>query len=523
MSLQHSRIGIQVDYWLKDLNANVNEPFHVAVGGVPLSLFKIISTQLEIFRRNNIKPVFLFNGLNILRTDKPFSKPDHSAAMREKGWDFYLKGDLQSATTQFAAGEKYTGTHFIPNIIKFLRDCNVETFTAPYQARAQLAYFYQEGSLINGVYGGLELLMFGVPSVIFDIDFKHQVFTSVDFNAIMNDLQITWDQFVEVCILAGFDLAQTFPPIADHQENSWEAAYELIKIFGNGYNIIQNFQSQSPQLARANYLETFLRAKCLVEYHIIMDRSGKCRSLIPRGFPKDLHELVGPRMPDQVYYLISQNIISPQVVNNLASGVMVENCPFVDSQRYRETVINLTSLRTLILGILSSNLNGYHKNRKVITVRWYDPNSEVLMEHASEKVQSKLRKLLPPIFENEINQELSRQRRLGMKEMDFAFILNLIEHRKETAILNLETNPEKKEMSTPIEFYGTTLLHTLQILKFVKNGELTPYGKMLKNVDQRYQEPVIILIDLLREGHLNGDRLITSQSQREFTLLIYLL
>lgn len=66
--------------------------------------------------------------------------------------------------------------NFVPNAIRYLHQLNVETFTAPYHARAQLAHFFSATStgqmpLVHNVWGGLEMLLFGVPNVITDIDF----------------------------------------------------------------------------------------------------------------------------------------------------------------------------------------------------------------------------------------------------------------------------------------------------------------------------------------------------------------
>jgi hypothetical protein len=51
--------------------------------------------------------------------------------------------------------------------------------------------------------------------------------------------------------------------------------------------------------------------------------------------PRDLSEIVGAKFPDEVYFMMSQGIISPQVINNLVSGYLVEAPPLVDSNQYR--------------------------------------------------------------------------------------------------------------------------------------------------------------------------------------------
>jgi len=72
--------------------------------------------------------------------------------------------------------EKTPALNFVPNIVKYLHQLNVETFTAPYQGRAQLAHLGGMTSLgqmplLHNIWGPLELLLFNIPNVITDIDF----------------------------------------------------------------------------------------------------------------------------------------------------------------------------------------------------------------------------------------------------------------------------------------------------------------------------------------------------------------
>lgn len=66
--------------------------------------------------------------------------------------------------------------NYLPNTVKILHQYNVDTLTAPYSARAQLAYLYSMSSsgqmpLLHNVWAGPEVLLYGAPSVITHIDF----------------------------------------------------------------------------------------------------------------------------------------------------------------------------------------------------------------------------------------------------------------------------------------------------------------------------------------------------------------
>lgn len=61
-----------------------------------------------------------------------------------------------------------------------------------------------------------------------------------------------------------------------------------------------------------NYKELFLRARASIEHHVIFDRQCKARPL-SSTIPKDLPDIFGPRLPDALFYLLSQNVLSALV------------------------------------------------------------------------------------------------------------------------------------------------------------------------------------------------------------------
>jgi len=53
-------------------------------------------------------------------------------------------------------------------------------------------------------------------------------------------------------------------------------------------------------------------------------------------------------------------------------------------------------------------------------------------------------------------------------------------------------------------------------LKYTDDDDLTPFGKALQGVDRHYQEPAMAILEMIKLGHLNGDRLITTQNQAPY-------
>lgn len=159
------------------------------------------------------------------------------------------------------------------------------------------------------MYGGLELLLFGVSRIVLNIDFEARppMFTSsrcflsfslhpqkgtfewVDHATILRELNMNQDQFIDSCILAGFDLCLTFPPLLDalfsfrgvrslalHRTGldapgmRWPftdllwlaptAAYEMVKAYGSGRIAVET-HSNHPQVQNSNYIELYIRTK----------------------------------------------------------------------------------------------------------------------------------------------------------------------------------------------------------------------------------------------------------------------
>jgi hypothetical protein len=70
----------------------------VAIGGLPLMFKKVIEDDVAKYKKWELKPVFVFNGLpQPLRKDKPFSVEDRRPVSRQQGWDYYSKGQVDNA------------------------------------------------------------------------------------------------------------------------------------------------------------------------------------------------------------------------------------------------------------------------------------------------------------------------------------------------------------------------------------------------------------------------------------------
>lgn len=105
--------------------------------------------------------------------------------------------------------------------------------------------------------------------------------------------------------------------------------------------------------------------------------------------PTDIHEFIGYRLPDEVYYYLSRGLIGAQVLNTLISGVLIEMPPTGNGEsiEYHSFLNQLSEIRTQTLSLLSQPLHQFYQQRKVVSLYWFEPNIEHVMLHHASAVQ----------------------------------------------------------------------------------------------------------------------------------------
>jgi hypothetical protein len=100
--LQNTRIGIDGFFWLAKTLTQANEPFQVAMGGIPLTFINKIDRELAKFRNANITPVFIFNGISHKKAEvKKGTKDDEIEQKRRSAWNAYERGQVNEAAALF--------------------------------------------------------------------------------------------------------------------------------------------------------------------------------------------------------------------------------------------------------------------------------------------------------------------------------------------------------------------------------------------------------------------------------------
>lgn len=89
--------------------------------------------------------------------------------------------------------------------------------------------------------------MFDVDRVITSIDFGKHTFTMISKKDVLQDLYLSDDQFLDLCILAGFDQFMTFPPMAAEAAFSFKGIHDLLRQHRTGFNAVKA-HADNPQV-----------------------------------------------------------------------------------------------------------------------------------------------------------------------------------------------------------------------------------------------------------------------------------
>jgi len=216
----------------------------------------------------------------------------------------------------------------------------------------------------------------------------------------------------------------------------------MLQQYRTGFNAIQA-HAEHPNVKKYNYEENFCRIKSIINHNIILKEDGTTEPLNKETAPNDLHELFGPRLPDEVYFYMCQGMVSPQVITNLVSGMLLEGPPLCngDTIEYRDFIKSqsLLDLRTQALSLLTMGMSNYMRHRKVNSIFWFEPSNEVQLHHENEPVGVRW---LPPNKIAQINDsKQSDKENEGTNE-------NANEDTKEKDKSN--NTPETKINATPV-------------------------------------------------------------------------
>lgn len=103
--LADSVLAIEASWYLDRLlnTGPSQESLLAALGGLPFALRAYVEDEFSTLQAHNIRPLFIFNGLNVGRKHAVFQHGESVSVVIEKAWDLYNQKDAQKAVDTFGS------------------------------------------------------------------------------------------------------------------------------------------------------------------------------------------------------------------------------------------------------------------------------------------------------------------------------------------------------------------------------------------------------------------------------------
>lgn len=509
-ALQGQRLGIDAVHWLRSIQA-LKDPFADALGGVPPGIFGVVDKELEGFRRLQITPVFIFQGMT--------PGPKHSMFVNRMdqqmmdAWALLASGHNSEAQKFFAVSTSRINGDFVYFIFQHMRYRGCEVLQAPYFAGTQLVHFAEQG-VVQAVFGPPGLLLFGLSKVIINIDFQNVLFDWIDLERILEKWTMTREQFVDACMLAGTEYCLTFPYLQVDQVMRFN--FDVAVNVAKQAPLVQWMHTFPTEEIKADHMEGYCVCKLLIQSSPVysVTENAVRPSALSGAVPSDYPAVLGALLPSSLYFLIVSGVLSAKLPQALAKGEWLDKSqPLVDTQEYRQLLSDLTDYRQRALGLIARHLPPYFRNKRILCKAFWEH-----LQNRRTADPGRARRYLQPekmqdiirwnINATNVAQELHRQ---SIKKVDFKFCLawHANEVLKEGPLisdLQRETIPENhkgndtKAISAIVHFM---LLEHLGLI--ADDGAMTVLGDVLKDSPRQLQEPCLVALEMMKFGILSGE------------------
>ncbi|KEF53101.1 uncharacterized protein A1O9_11009 [Exophiala aquamarina CBS 119918] len=509
-SLKDAVIGVDASYYLDlRLNGNNEEPLKHALGGIPFCFKKTVEDDIALLRQHGITLIFVFNGLDYVNKSRPDSLSTDSRRVQDEAWHHYLSGDSKRTVTDFGKA-KYPVDIMTRPLQKILIENKVQFLVAPYSATAQLAYLFKlPEQYIDAVMGNTEAFLFGIDRVVTDINLNKATLSLLTRQTCEDLLKVNADALRDAQLILGTSYTPTFPPLEGLGPGKSTSIVDAINLLNTANkNVIQlcTFHREHPQVQALKYADRYKKAIMTIRHHVVIEKNGVIAPLNFNTAPGDVHEFVGQRLPEELFFYVSKGLLGAQVPNWLTSGEIVLSLPggVLDSEPYRRLVIELLNpLRTEALKISAESLNYYYQSRVVKVDPWVPQDTSNLTIEIRNTPAFKGRLAPWKVRGNDIQSVVS-------KSSHSSFFLPCLQSLKDSSFVEKTITKGRVEypaLKTADEVIVNATFRFLHVRGYVDdNHKLTTWGKALEAaLAIADEEPTVTGVEMLRLGLFTGN------------------
>jgi hypothetical protein len=378
--------------------------------------------------------------------------------------------------------------------------------------------------MLHCAFGPPGLLLYGVQKIVIQFDFHGESFEWIELNSVLGHWKnLPREKFIDACLLAGTEYCLTYPYLNlepfSHGESNFQ--FSVAVEFINQYSLVNWMQTISPPDLKNMYVEDCGTCKVLVQHSPIFDThqmtvrpmSATRPKKEASDCPSDLSRIMGSRLPPKVYSLVCTGILSPWLPLCLATGEWCDRqTPLVDSCEYRQLLEDLGEYRERALGLLTASMPKYSK-KVVMRTFW-----ESRKQDGAQAPQPSMAAINPVRAQAgsyckwnfafaDLQEEMKRQ---GVKDISLRFCLQwharMFEKDSKLLTKPLTTKGKRREVENTAHLSAYVHLMLLQQIGLINdNEEMTVLGDTVKGCPAEFEEPCIVVLELMKFGLLTGD------------------
>ena len=251
----------------------------------------IIRHLVGIFHRTcyylskGIKPVWVFDGTPPLMKKETLQKREKSKKDAENRYEEALKNKNSELALKMFKRKARISAKMIEDSKEMLKLLGVPIVVSPSEAEKQCAGMCKNGDAYGVASEDMDTLAFGASKLIRNFNNSKEPITEIDLNKLLECLEISQDQFIDLSILCGCDFAQTIKGIGPVK------ALNLIKEFKCIENIIPEIEKMNSDKKIKYVIPTNFDYKLCRE---IFNKSDSCKTQLSWNPPNvnGLHKLL---------------------------------------------------------------------------------------------------------------------------------------------------------------------------------------------------------------------------------------
>lgn len=178
---------------------------------------------------NGIKPIWVFDGkppelkLELLKERK-----DNKESAKEK-MNKAIEEDDKDAVLKFAGQTVRVTSQMTEDAKRLIRALGLPCIEAPGEAEAECTYLVKQGHAYAVASEDMDCLTFGTERMIRGFNSKDEPVSIITLKDVLKELEITMNQFIDICILCGCDYTGTISNIGPIKAYNFIKEHETIE------------------------------------------------------------------------------------------------------------------------------------------------------------------------------------------------------------------------------------------------------------------------------------------------------